>query len=184
MAQPCCCAIMCFMWLFMHMFCSCIFSNRKGNLVFAFNLISVCLNKCAYEISDVALTCSWTFSPFCSKYKDMSHVLTFSIKNLRSKFWCVAACLSRDRHVGLSKAFYSVVWCELLHFVRPCRASWGRSSWATSSLTLSSLVGSSTASWAKRCSTETTPWPAGKAGAAFQTHFWQLISWALYPNKF
>lgn len=47
-------------------------------------------------------------------------------------------------------------------FVCACRASWGRSSWVMSSLTLSFLAGSSTASWGRRCSTETTPWPAGK----------------------
>lgn len=47
-------------------------------------------------------------------------------------------------------------------FVCACRASWGRSSWVMSSLTLSFLAGSSTASWGRRCSTETTPWPAGR----------------------
>lgn len=59
-------------------------------------------------------------------------------------------------------AKYLWLWRDLIYFVCPSRASWGQSSWVTSSLTLSSLVGSSTVSWAKRCSTETTAWLAGK----------------------
>ena len=52
------------------MFCSCIFSNREGNPLFAFFFITVCKSAC--DISHVALTYNWTFSPW---YKDFGSIL-------------------------------------------------------------------------------------------------------------
>lgn len=79
------------------------------------------------------------------------------LKRLRSCLWRLEKRHSGDdlKHEALHYLILRVCMCV-------CRASWGRSSWVMSSLTLSSLAGSSTASWERRCSTETTPWPAGK----------------------
>lgn len=92
---------------------------------------------------------------------------------LRTLIFSFLACRLTSASWHTVKASYVnlFLFCGLMWPAPFCvcrhRASWGRSSWETSSLTLSSPAGSSTASLAKRCSTETTPWLAGKPGDPF-----------------